>query len=222
MMSVPSPLHRHGAEQAYLDSLFDAAPSSTSIGDDTAQTGSGHAVAETHDHHASLPAVANTAANTVTPVSTIIAQAQAGKAFACRLIRVAGLKLAVPETAIAQLLACPAGIGDADSVNSTALVAGRFNHGDATITVVNLRAMILPDATRASVATSAEVIVLLQDGGTGLLCDAVVEQFTVQPDSLCWRNATSRREWLAATARAEGFALLDTDGVIRLLAQAQA
>ncbi len=222
MQSSPSPLHQHSAEQAYLDSLFDTTASTVEspppAGHADTALASGYVAIEQQSHTHTTPTHEKAAADTVTPSSTIIAQAQTGNAFDCRLISVAGLKLAVPEVAIAQVLPCPAGFGEA--ANTTMLVAGRFNHGAAAITVVNLRAVVLPDAVHADTAQSDSVIVLLQDGCTGLFCDAILEQVTVQPDRLCWRSATSRRIWLAATARADGFALLNPDGIIDLLTQA--
>jgi hypothetical protein len=151
--------------------------------------------------------------------ATARAYADFSRPVECQLILAAGLKLAVPLAAFSRVLTDIGEIESAADMNG--LQAGCMRHEGRIIDVISLAAIVLDgqNSTRGPAASAARsgAILLLHDDVTGLLCDGLAERVTVAPDRLCWRDAHSRRIWLAATARSDGFALLDIEGVTRLL-----
>lgn len=139
--------------------------------------------------------------------------ADAGLPMECQLIRAAGLMLALPAQAVSRVLTDVRNIEPA--AGASRLLAGRIRHEGKIVDVIDLATVIL-EGQKPAFASDDGVILLLRDAVTGLLCDALGEIKTVAPDRLCRRDTNSRRIWLAATARSDGFALLDIDGIRRL------
>lgn len=139
--------------------------------------------------------------------------------FDCQLIMAAGLKLALPVASFSQVLT---GLADIDVTRiSNVLLAGRVHHDGNAVDVIDLASVVMAEQNRtAGSSADAGVILLLHDACTGLLCERLLQRITVSPDRLCWRESHSRHTWLAATARSEGFALLDIEGIKDLLQQA--
>lgn len=187
-----APQARQRAEQDYLDCLF----------------------AEPSQHTAAA------AAHDDTAVTGSASEAGAAQPLMCQLIMVAGIRLALPQPAFTQVLSCPADLGaDADM---QVLLAARLRHDGRDIDVLNLRPLLLSAQRLADVAPPGgrdAAILLLQHSGAGLLCDSVESAIEVNPLHLCRRDAGSRWTWLAATARTDGYALLDVDGLGQLLQQ---
>jgi chemotaxis signal transduction protein len=150
------------------------------------------------------------------------ANADMGQPLDCQLIQVAGLMLAVPVSSYSEVVTDTADIEPVAGANN--LLAGRVRHDGHMVDVISLESVVLtekqPRIRSMASASEAGIILLLHDGVSGLLCDRLAERKIVAPERLCWREAYSRRIWLAATARSDGFALLDIEGIKSMLKQA--
>lgn len=155
--------------------------------------------------------------NAVEPVNDGLANVDMSLPFDCQLIVVAGLKLALPVAAISRVLTDATAIETSASTND--LLAGRVYSDGHAIDVIDLASVVLAGKKPAA-ATNNACIILLRDGFTGLLCDRLLERLGVIPDRLCRREQHSRRIWLAATARSDGYAVLDVAGIRQMLDQA--
>lgn len=138
--------------------------------------------------------------------------------FACQLISVAGLRLALPLSSFSQILPWPENIVPA--INAKSRLIGHMHHRTSVLDIVDLSGIIMNresgELTQNGNNQYSSVI-LLQGGNTCLPCDEVIDVVTVNPDKVCWRNTGSQRIWLAGTIKNEGYALLDVEGIMRLL-----
>lgn len=138
--------------------------------------------------------------------------------FACQLITVAGLKLALPVSSYTQIFPWPGELVPAK--NNETPVAGHMQHGVCSFDIVDLTGLILNRSTTEATKNnqySYSHVMLLQDGSTCLPCGDLLEMITVDPDKVCWRSSDSPRTWLAGTVKDEGFALLDSEKIMQLL-----
>lgn len=138
--------------------------------------------------------------------------------FACQLITVAGLKLALPLSSYTQIFPWPCELMPAK--NNETPIAGHMQHGVCSFDIVDLTGLILNRPVAETIQNnqySYSHVLLLQDGSTCLPCDDLLEMITLNPDKVCWRSSDSPRTWLAGTVKDEGFALLDSEKIMQLL-----
>lgn len=137
--------------------------------------------------------------------------------FACQVITVAGIKLALPLSSFTQVFPWPEVLKPTNSKN---YIAGHIQHGACVFDIVDLSGLIMDRPITELVEddeSSYSHVILLQDGSTCLPCDETLEVVTVNPDKVCWRTSNSKRAWLAGTIKDEQLALLDADKIMRLL-----
>ncbi|MEW5823934.1 MAG: chemotaxis protein CheW, partial [Pseudomonadota bacterium] len=129
------------------------------------------------------------------------------------LLRVGGLRLALPAERIAAVL--PEQTEVRTFPRQPDWVLGAVSALGRQSLVMRLDAVVLGHPQ------GAPARVVLMDGGRwGLACDAVEEERALDPSTVVWREAGSGRAWLAGTARAERLAVLDVDGLRRMFQQA--
>ncbi len=120
-----------------------------------------------------------------------------------QLIAVAGLKLAVPVTAIHRVE--PGSLSCVDG--------GRLRTMDGDYTVVDIARFI--DASQAT--DPVEHYLLIASHSYAIACGELLGMETIEPATVCKRSAASNRIWLAGTIGAKQIALLDLDGIAALL-----
>lgn len=146
--------------------------------------------------------------------------AWAEESFQCLLFKVAGLSLAVPLVHLNGVIPYPH-----DKVtpmpNRSALFLGLTHYQDYNVKVVDTARVVLPEDTRNGELDPPEErlsnIILTGGGEWGLACDAIGDVLTLQSADVRWRTTQGKRPWLAGTVREHLCALLDTEGMARLL-----
>ena len=138
--------------------------------------------------------------------------------FACQLIVLAGLRLAIPLSGFTRVLPWPDRLLSAEKPQTWRL--GEMQYGDRRLDIINMAGLIFNRQQQSAPDESTEYsytsLVLLQDGQTCLPCDEVGDMVTIDPAGVRWRSSDSERLWLAGTIRQEGYALLDLDGIMQL------
>lgn len=138
--------------------------------------------------------------------------------FACQLIVLDGLKLAVPLSAFKQVIPWSGEL--IKLAEPRPWIKGQMRNGQQLLDIVDLSALMHNRQTQPDIDNQNDKFksVLLLLGQTICLpCEDVFEIVTVEPDSVCWRSSNSQRLWLAGTVKQEGYAILDIDGIIQLL-----
>ena len=120
-----------------------------------------------------------------------------------QLIAVAGLKLAVPVTAIHRVE--PGSLSCVDG--------GRLRTMDGDYTVVDIARFI--DASQST--DPVEHYLLIAQHNYAIACGELLSMETIEPATVCKRSAASNRIWLAGTIGARQIAVLDLDGIAALL-----
>lgn len=138
--------------------------------------------------------------------------------FACQVIDLAGLKLAIPMASFTRVLSWPDKL--LPVVKSSGWILGQMQYGQLMLDIIDLAGLIYnkrqPQDDLATRKYSYNSVVLLQDGKIGLPCDRVNDMVMIDPDEVCWRSADSQRRWLAGTIKRQGIALLDINEIIQL------
>ena len=137
------------------------------------------------------------------PVSGPVAEADTDLQNLYQLIGVAGLRLAVPVSAISRVEP-----GSLSNIEGNTLVSP-----DGRYTLVDVARFI--DASQAT--DPVEHYLLIGAYGYAIACGELLTMETLHPASLCRRSANSSRIWLAATAGAKQIAVLDLAGIRRLI-----
>lgn len=136
-----------------------------------------------------------------------------------QLITVNGLSLAIDTANIANIIPWPKKVWiDADEKN---WVIGLVAYNDTVIDLVPIASLINPankeDMTLGKIDGESKMIVVLKGEKTGLICDAVGEQTSVDPSDICQRSSASKRQWLEGTVKNKGLAILDVAGIEKIL-----
>ncbi|HSH29072.1 MAG TPA: chemotaxis protein CheW [Thiohalobacter sp.] len=143
--------------------------------------------------------------------------------FQCLLFQVAGLTLAVPLARLSGVLPWD-DEGVTAMPNHSAWFLGLREHQGLRARLIDVAAVVLPADKYASLAPADSArlgnVVMIDDNRWGLACDAVGEVITLKQDAVKWRTEMSRRPWLAGTVIEHMCALLDTDALARMLAEA--
>ncbi len=139
--------------------------------------------------------------------------------FEARLFEVAGLALAIP---LAQLRAVADGCNDPVPLPAShALIAGRSDYEGGQINVIDTARLILPPQRTAGLAAQlsrrCRHLLVLAHSPWALACERVGETVTLEPADVNWRGAAGKRPWLAGTVRERLCALIDVDGLARML-----
>ena len=120
-----------------------------------------------------------------------------------QLIAVAGLKLAVPVTAIHRV----------EPGSLSCIDGGRLRTMDGDYTVVDIARFI--DASQST--DPVEHYLLIASHAYAIACGELLGMETIESETVCKRSAASNRIWLAGTVGAKQIAVLDLDGIAALL-----
>ncbi len=137
------------------------------------------------------------------------------KPFVCQLVKVAGLKLAIPLIFFSRIIAVP----DNFKINNQkdTLCFAKFNWQQQKIFVLRLESILFPQRENVTEVTLAArcKIIIFKDKNFSFICDEELKTVTVEPGDVTWRNAESKRLWLAGTVKKAGFSVLDVQGLLQ-------
>ncbi len=137
---------------------------------------------------------------------SIPAVALPGAHFKCFVFTVAGLKLALPQARVTELVE----FSECGGTAVPPLVLGSLAYENQQVPVLDSVRVILPDSN----ATPAyRWLVIVDHGSYALACDSVEPGMEVAQDAVCWRTHLTKRRWLAGTLLQQRCALLDADEI---------
>lgn len=136
--------------------------------------------------------------------------------FMCQLIKVAGLKLALPLSSFSHILKWSEILESVEAKDDSGLE--KIQIGDHKIRVIDMANIVLTtDKLEKLINTRKskwDSIIIMQDIRFGLVCDEVLDAVMIAPEKVCWRGLSSQRFWLAGTVKSGGYALLDIDELL--------
>lgn len=136
--------------------------------------------------------------------------------FMCQLIKVAGIKLALPLSSFIRILQS-AEIPESVKSNGDFLLEKMQIDGHQ-ISIVDLAHIILPAGKLKQLIKSRKnkwgSIIIMQNVKFALACDEVLDTVMLSPEEVCCRSLSSQRYWLAGTIKSGGYALLDIDELL--------
>lgn len=138
--------------------------------------------------------------------------------FSCQLVSVAGLKLALPLFSYTKILPWSDQLV-LEQCKQPCLI-GHVQYDVCVFDVVDLARLITGRPANDQANNGEHFcshVLLLQDGSTCLPCNDLLDIVTLEPEKVCWRNSDSKRIWLAGTVKDEGYALLDIEGIMKLI-----
>jgi len=139
--------------------------------------------------------------------------------FMGQLFEVAGLRCVLPLSSFSHILPWPDDLSLSEKNKHHLL--GQVKINDQLISISDITTMLVPDnrlenKPAVEYTKSAKIIVFL-GGRAGLACNKVLEMVKVEPEKVCWRDASSERIWLAGIVKSDSYALLDVNGILQLL-----
>jgi len=135
----------------------------------------------------------------------------------CRVFDIAGMNIAVPASSIREIIMPPVSI-NTDGDSRPSMLAGTFDHHGENIDVIDIEYLIMNKSSDIRQAVTG--VVLLNGSSDGFIYEEPPDNQAISSQQIHWRDAKSQRLWLAGTVSQLGMALLDVDGMLRLL-QAQ-
>lgn len=147
-----------------------------------------------------------------------IASAAAGT-LRVQMFTVAGLTLAVPLERLQTVLKSHA--ETVDLFEGAQLIAGTVTRGGTATRIVDTARLVLPEEHAAKLPAEAAErcghLLIIGDGRWALGCSDLNEVAELAEGDVTWRTAAGKRPWLAGMAAQRRCALVDVDGLIRLL-----
>lgn len=140
--------------------------------------------------------------------------------FECQIFNIAGLSIAVATESISEIVKQQTLQSDSEP-SKTSILAGTINAGGETIKVIDLEYLVMSgigdrDELRKHKHSLVD-IVLIKGSTTGFIGNQLIDRQTISNQQVHWRDEKSERIWLAGTVAQRGVALLDIEGVIKLL-----
>lgn len=138
--------------------------------------------------------------------------------FQALFFKVAGLTLALPLTELG-------GIHKIDKIGplfgKPDWFMGVMLHRDENLSAVDTAKWVMPEKYDEKLAESLnyQYLIMLDDSGWGLACESLVTTSTLLPADVKWRDAKSRRPWLAGMVKEKMCALVNVKQLIELLDQ---
>ncbi len=86
-------------------------------------------------------------------------------------------------------------------------------YDDEQLTIVNLSALIKPNAENIETGASNKQYLLIQHRQLAIECQQILEVQTIDKTLVCCRNENSQRKWLAGTVKQQGIAILDLENL---------
>lgn len=130
----------------------------------------------------------------------------------CSIFNITGLNIAVPVSSLREILEQTTLI---NSHSQAGICAGTINHNNETIDVIDIEYLVMNKNRDCKQKPTS--VALLKGSSTGFIYDQRLDKQTIISEQVHWRDANSQRVWLAGTVAQQGLALLDIDGVLRLL-----
>jgi chemotaxis signal transduction protein len=142
------------------------------------------------------------------------------QAIECMVFNIAGLHIAVPASNIRKILKQQQILANLQKAPQLSSWIGKIEHDDEIIDVIDIERLAMNgiNSTDNSGNNNQPLsdIALLNDSSTGFICSVMLENQTVSQQHVRWRDANSKRIWLAGTVAQMGLSLLDIEGIIRL------
>ncbi|GAB5380265.1 MAG: hypothetical protein Alis3KO_09170 [Aliiglaciecola sp.] len=138
--------------------------------------------------------------------------------FQALFFKVAGLTLALPLTELG-------GIHKIEKIGplfgKPDWFMGVMLHREDNLSVVDTAKWVMPEKYDEKLAESLkyQYLIMLDDSGWGLACESLVTTSTLLPDDVKWRDANSKRPWLAGMVKEKMCALVNVKQLIELLNQ---
>ncbi len=136
--------------------------------------------------------------------------------FVCQLIRLRGVRFALPLSGYSRVVAVPDDI-EINS-NTESCCCAKFKWQDKNAFLIAMEKIVFPESMinidKILEADTKKRIVLLEEDNVGFLCDEVLETVSVKPDDVTWRDSASNRMWLGGLVKQDGFAILDLKGML--------
>jgi purine-binding chemotaxis protein CheW len=141
--------------------------------------------------------------------------------FACLLLRVNGLNLALPLVKLNRILPWT----EPGALPGYApWMLGILRHLDQNVRVIDTATLVMPEIKKSIAGTTDHAtgedtrrIVLIDDGRWGLVCDGVSEVITLDPAKIRWRQGEGKRPWMAGMVTEQLCALLDVERLAAML-----
>lgn len=135
------------------------------------------------------------------------------------LFEVAGLTLALPLQAVKAVL--PDAQVSQPAPDPDGGLIGTVTLGETSSRVVDTARLVLPARRAAQPAAGAtpptRCLIVLGDGHWSLACERTLEVVELERAGIKWRTAEGKRPWLAGMVAGRQCALLDVEGLCRLL-----
>ena len=137
--------------------------------------------------------------------------------IACQIFNIAGMNIAVPVSSIREIIEQAVPI-NTENNSSPSMLAGTISHKSEAIELIDIEYLIMnKNSAHGQIANG---VVLLKGSSTGFIYEEPPAGQSILSQDVHWRDANSQRLWLAGTVAQLGMALLDIDGLLKLL-QAQ-
>lgn len=155
---------------------------------------------------------------TKTPKSEVEPSVRPTSEFQALFFKVAGLTLALPLTELG-------GIHKIEKIGplfgKPDWFMGVMLHREENLSVVNTAKWVMPEKYDEKLAESLkyQYLIMLDDSGWGLACESLVTTSTLLPDDVKWRDANSKRPWLAGMVKEKMCALVNVKQLVGLLNQ---
>jgi purine-binding chemotaxis protein CheW len=140
--------------------------------------------------------------------------------FQALFFNVAGLKLAVPLTELG-------GIHQLGEVNSLfgkpAWFKGVMLYRQQKISVVDSARWVMPEKYDQVMQQKLnyQYVIMLGNSNWGLMCETLINTFSLEQDEVKWRETDGKRPWMAGLIKKHMCALVDVDAMINLLNRGQ-
>ncbi|WP_289028089.1 chemotaxis protein CheW [uncultured Paraglaciecola sp.] len=163
------------------------------------------------------PQVEKKIAAVLKPVNELV-QVLPTENFQVLIFEVAGMTLAVPLTELG-------GIHEFESVNQLfgkpAWFEGVMLLRDEKYNVVNTIKWLMPENVVEKVAESTkyQYLIVLGESNWGLSCESVVNNVTLSPDDVKWRNLQGSRPWVSGMIKKKMCALVNVKQLVSMLDQ---
>ncbi len=169
------------------------------------------AVAPRQNHSASQEEAADSAQ--AERHSRLLVPRWAAAPFQCLLVKVSGLKVAIPLVLLNSIAEWDK--KTAHLPGQPAWHQGLIEHRGAKVTIVDTALLVMPEkAGEKSVQErlqGASHLLIVGGGRWGLLCDRLLNPILLDPAKVHWRDAKGNRPWMVGTLPEQLCILLDVD-----------
>jgi len=131
----------------------------------------------------------------------------------CSVFNIAGLNIALPASSIRETVKQQAILPGNGENSQATMCAGSIAFNNEMIDVIDIEYLVMNKRNEHKLAD----IVLIKGCSTGFIYETSLDNQTISSTQVHWRDANSKRVWLAGTVAQMGLALLDIEGLVKLL-----